>query len=105
MGNEWRHFLVEGEHLILELHKAAFPSKKTQQHLQQAELFITEDYSDWVKDKLGDVFRTTVVGKKDNHTKTPANILKCTNQRTNRIKRKEKKKERRNNDIENRRKS
>ena len=34
--NEWRHFLVEGEHLILELHKAAFHSKKTQQHLQQA---------------------------------------------------------------------
>ena len=26
--NEWRHFLVEGEHLILELHKAAFHSKK-----------------------------------------------------------------------------
>ncbi|MAD47545.1 MAG: rRNA methyltransferase [Oceanospirillaceae bacterium] len=77
--NEWRHFLVEGEHLILELHKAAFHSKKTQQHLQQAELFITEDYSDWVKDKLGDVFRTTVVGKKAmsqmSDTKSPQGIV------------------------------
>jgi TrmH family RNA methyltransferase len=76
---EFRKFLVEGEHLILELHKAAFHKDNPQPHLQQSELFITEDYSDWVKDKLGDAFRTTVVGKKAmsqmSDTKSPQGII------------------------------
>ncbi|GAA3956759.1 RNA methyltransferase [Allohahella marinimesophila] len=37
------HFLVEGEHLVLELEKAAVAST----HWQQAELFVTSAYQDW----------------------------------------------------------
>lgn len=37
-------FLVEGEHLILELFKAATDKPK----LQQTELFYTEQYADWI---------------------------------------------------------
>lgn len=37
------HFLVEGEHLVLELEKAAASNP----HWQQAELYVTEAYQDW----------------------------------------------------------
>lgn len=37
------HFLVEGEHLVLELDKAAAGNA----HWQQAELYVTEAYQDW----------------------------------------------------------
>lgn len=37
------HFLVEGEHLVLELEKAA----KADPHWQQAQLFVTGAYQDW----------------------------------------------------------
>jgi TrmH family RNA methyltransferase len=37
------HFLVEGEHLVLELEKAA----TTNPHWQQAQLFVTSAYEDW----------------------------------------------------------
>lgn len=37
------HFLVEGEHLVLELEKAAAGNP----HWQQAELYVTEVYQDW----------------------------------------------------------
>ncbi|MDX1633446.1 MAG: RNA methyltransferase [Marinobacter sp.] len=37
------HFLVEGEHLVLELEKAAASNP----HWRQAELFVTSAYQDW----------------------------------------------------------
>ncbi|MCH8498942.1 MAG: RNA methyltransferase [Marinobacter sp.] len=37
------HFLVEGEHLVLELEKAA----RHNSHWQQARLYVTEQYQDW----------------------------------------------------------
>ncbi|WP_404367447.1 TrmH family RNA methyltransferase [Marinobacter sp.] len=37
------HFLVEGEHLVLELEKAAAANP----HWQQAQLFVTSAYQDW----------------------------------------------------------
>ena len=37
------HFLVEGEHLVLELEKAA----RHNSHWQQARLYVTEHYQDW----------------------------------------------------------
>lgn len=37
------YFLVEGEHLVLELARAA----QTSSHWQQTELFVTEAYADW----------------------------------------------------------
>lgn len=41
--NEFRHFLVEGEHLVLELEKAA----KTNPFLNSCELFVTDSYKDF----------------------------------------------------------
>jgi TrmH family RNA methyltransferase len=41
--NELGYCLVEGEHLVLELQQAA----KTQPRLQQAELYLTEQYENW----------------------------------------------------------
>lgn len=39
-------FVLEGEHLVLELQKAA----ATQAHWQQAQLLLTPDYADWATD-------------------------------------------------------
>ncbi len=73
--SEFRHYLVEGEHLILELQKAA----ASQPHLQRSELFITEEYSDWVSQNLTLNIRVTVVGKKSmaqmSDTKSPQGII------------------------------
>lgn len=73
--SEFRHYLVEGEHLILELQKAA----ATQPHLQRSELFITEEYSAWVEQNLTLDIRVTVVGKKNmaqmSDTKSPQGII------------------------------
>ena len=77
--NELRHFLLEGEHLILELHKAAFHPTNAQTHLRASELFITEEYSHWVDEQLGDHYRVTLVGKKAmsqmSDTKSPQGII------------------------------
>lgn len=73
--NEFRHFLVEGEHLILELQKAA----AGQPHLAQSELFITEEYRDWVQQHLTMALRVTVVGQKTmsqlSDTRSPQGII------------------------------
>lgn len=55
-----QRFLVEGEHLVLELQKAA----QTNAHWQSAELFITEDKQDWVAEHITLPFAVTVVGAK-----------------------------------------
>jgi RNA methyltransferase, TrmH family len=67
---ELGHFLVEGEHLVLELQKAA-------QHntdLNNCELFVTENYQAWSTD-----FKKTLVTEKQmaqiSDTKTPQGIV------------------------------
>lgn len=64
------YYLVEGEHLILELQKAA----QSQAPLLQAELYVTEAYSDWASP-----FRTHIVGTRQMaqiaDTRTPQGIL------------------------------
>lgn len=71
--NEFQHFLVEGEHLVLELQKAA-------QHnpaLHQSELLVTEAYENWASP-----FKTTLISSKQmaqvSDTKTPQGILAVT---------------------------
>jgi TrmH family RNA methyltransferase len=68
--DQFRHFLVEGEHLVLELTKAA-------QHnpaLKNTELFVTENYQDWPT-----AFRKTTISQKNMaliaDTKTPQGII------------------------------
>lgn len=67
---EFRHFLVEGEHLVLELQKAAalIPD------LNNSELYVTEDYEHWQTD-----FRKNLITKKQmaqvSDTKSPQGIL------------------------------
>lgn len=72
---ELRHFLVEGEHLILELIKAS----ATQAHLKQAQLFITEQYQDWVNAHNSINLKVTVIGNKAmaqmSDTKSPQGII------------------------------
>lgn len=67
---ELGHFLVEGEHLILELQKAAekIPS------LKHSELYVTEAFADWPSE-----FRKSLITEKQmaqiSDTKTPQGIL------------------------------
>jgi TrmH family RNA methyltransferase len=67
---ELGHFLVEGEHLVLELQKAAHQIPT----LKNSALFVTEQYQDWPSD-----FKTHVVTEKQmaqiSDTKTPQGIL------------------------------
>lgn len=64
------YFLVEGEHLVLELAKAA----QANSALQASELFITEAYEHWSSD-----FKTTLISNKNmaqiSDTKTPQGII------------------------------
>lgn len=67
---EFGHFLVEGEHLVLELQKAAekIPA------LKHSEIFITETYADWASE-----FNKTLITEKQmaqlSDTQTPQGIL------------------------------
>jgi TrmH family RNA methyltransferase len=67
---EFGHFLVEGEHLILELEKAA----KQNAGLQNCELFVTETYQSFPSS-----FKKTLVSEKHmaqlSDTKTPQGII------------------------------
>jgi TrmH family RNA methyltransferase len=67
---EFGHFLVEGEHLVLELQKAA-------QHnplLQRSQLYVTEAHEQWQS-----LFKTQVIGERQmaqiSDTKTPQGII------------------------------
>lgn len=68
--NELRHFLVEGEHLVLELQKAA----RHNTALQASELLVTEAYEHWHSP-----FKTTLINSKQlaqiSDTKTPQGII------------------------------
>jgi TrmH family RNA methyltransferase len=67
---EFGHFLVEGEHLVLELQKAALQIPS----LKNSELFVTAQYQAWQSD-----FKTSVITEKQMaqiaDTKTPQGIL------------------------------
>lgn len=67
---EFGHFLVEGEHLALELQKAALRNPQ----LQRAELYVTGAYEHWQSP-----FRTHLVGERQMaqlaDTKTPQGII------------------------------
>jgi TrmH family RNA methyltransferase len=67
---ELGHFLLEGEHLVLELQKAALKNAA----LNSSELFVTSTYQDWASD-----FKTTLITDKQmqqiSDTKTPQGIL------------------------------
>lgn len=69
------HFLVEGEHLILELFKAA-PQQPT---LQQAQIFATENYNAWLQQHNDLGLKVVEVGEKAmsqlSDTKTPQGIV------------------------------
>lgn len=67
---EFASFLVEGEHLVLELQKAALKNPQ----LLQSELYVTEAYQDWQSP-----FKTHVVSERQlaqfAETKTPQGII------------------------------
>lgn len=72
---QFQRYLVEGEHLILELFKAA----KTQPYLAQSELFISEQYRDWVTEHNSLALKVTELGNKAMSqmadTKSPQGIV------------------------------
>lgn len=67
---ELGHFLVEGEHLVLELQKAAAQIPE----LKKSEVYVTEAYENWPTD-----FRKNLITEKQmaqiSDTKTPQGIL------------------------------
>ena len=67
---QFGHYLVEGEHLVLELQRAA----EHQPALRQAELLVTETYADWQSP-----LRTQLISSKKmaqiSDTKTPQGII------------------------------
>ena len=70
------YYLVEGEHLILELQKAA----KTQPNLNAVELYVTEEYQEWAN-QLDTEFTISTINNKQmaqiSDTKTPQGIIAC----------------------------
>lgn len=68
------HYLVEGEHLILELQKAA----KSQITLKKVTLFVTAEYQDWAT-QLETEFEIVILNSKQmaliSDTKTPQGIV------------------------------
>jgi len=71
---QFGYYLVEGEHLILELHKAT-----TTKH-SDITLYVTDAYQQWAED-LGSEFRIVSVNSKQmsslSDTKTPQGIIAC----------------------------
>jgi len=81
--NQFGYYLVEGEHLILELHKARFSNSNTAAgaHLddtQPIQLYVTEDYQQWANDLDGQ-YKILTVSKKQmeklSDTKSPQGIV------------------------------
>ncbi len=71
---QFGHYLVEGEHLILELDKAA----SSQSYLKNTVLFVTEEYQSWVSN-LSHSYTVTTISKKHmaglSDTKSPQGII------------------------------
>lgn len=81
--NQYGYYLVEGEHLILELHKARLSNSNTTAgaHLddtQPIQLYVTEDYQQWANDLDGH-YKILTVSKKQmeklSDTKSPQGIV------------------------------
>lgn len=80
------YYLVEGEHLVLELQKAQLQKAKLNKQIireiapQSVKLFVTEEYEEWAK-QLNVNFTIFTVSKKQmaqiSDTKTPQGILAC----------------------------
>ncbi len=73
---EFGHYLLEGEHLVLELLKAC----ATQTYLNDSTLFVTPDYEGWAKQHARDFTYTIITSKKMTQlsdTKTPPGIIAC----------------------------
>ena len=73
---EFGHYLLEGEHLVLELQKAA----DTQTYLKSSILFVTPDYEGWAKQHAAGFTCSTITSKKMaqlSDTKTPPGIIAC----------------------------
>ncbi|MCF2948776.1 RNA methyltransferase [Paraglaciecola aquimarina] len=73
---QFGHYLVEGEHLILELQKAL----TSQLNVSTISLYVTEEYQEWAN-KLDPVFEIHVVSKKHmgqlSNTKSPQGLVAC----------------------------
>ncbi len=73
---QFGYYLVEGEHLILELQKAA----KTQSNLKDVTLYVTDKYQQWAN-ALNTEFTLNIVNQKQmaqlSDTKTPQGIIAC----------------------------
>lgn len=74
--NQFGHYLVEGEHLVLELDKAA----RNQPQFKSITLYVTEHYEQWAK-QLSEDYQTVTVSDKQmlllSDTKTPQGIVAC----------------------------
>lgn len=73
---QFGHYLVEGEHLILELQKAL----KMQPNVDAITLYVTETHQAWAN-QLTAVFKPVVVSEKQmaqlSDTKTPQGMIAC----------------------------
>ena len=71
------YYLVEGEHLVLELQKAA---KQNGQNFKNTQLYVTEEYQEWANALDAD-FKIFTISKKHmaqlSDTKTPQGIIAC----------------------------
>lgn len=71
------YYLVEGEHLVLELQKAA---KQNAQNFKNTQLYVTEEYQEWANALDAD-FKIFTISKKHmaqlSDTKTPQGIIAC----------------------------
>lgn len=73
---QFGYYLVEGEHLVLELQKAA----KLRKDLGNVSLYVTQQYQDWAQQLGGDFAIITVSDKQMSQlsdTKTPQGIIAC----------------------------
>lgn len=73
---QFGYYLVEGEHLILELQKAL----NTQTNSQNISIYVTQDYARWAQQLAMDVTIITVSIKQMaqiSNTKTPQGIVAC----------------------------
>lgn len=70
------YYLVEGEHLVLELQKAA----KKRSDIKNVSLYVTEEYQDWAN-QLDANFSVSTINKKQmahiSNTETPQGIIAC----------------------------
>lgn len=79
--SQFGYYLVEGEHLILELQKAELQKAgKTQANSSDITLYVTEDYLEWAN-QLNSEYKIITVNHKQmvqlSNTKTPQGIIAC----------------------------